>query len=144
MLLIQFICCLILVRTSSFWFRTCSSSVCLVKLLCFYVTNCPKTVGLDCGVLSADFDVVMHERGLFETEVRLLCSWKFIHEVSFVRPAIFRGPKPACLHRVPESPHVSSWCDVCLLCRLQHRHCRAGSRYAHELLSLWFVEFASK
>ena len=144
MLIIQFRCCLILATTCSFWFRTCSSSFCLVKLLCFYVTNCPKTVGMDCGALSADFDVAMHERGLFETEVRLLCSRKFIHEVSFVRPAIFRGAKPACLHRMPESPHVSSWCDVGLLCSLQHRHLRAGSRYTHELPSFRFEEFASK
>ena len=66
---------------------------------------------------------------------QLFGSCEFTYR-SVICPAIFRGPKPACLHRVPESSHVSSWCNVCLLCSLQHRHRRAGSRYALEHFGL--------
>jgi hypothetical protein len=113
-------------RTCNSWLRACSNSFHFITFLMFLWSK-NKLLKWTVEV----YLLTWMMKGTFWSRFRLLGSCKFVHWSVFC-PAIFRGPKPACLHRLPESSHASSWCDVRLLCSMQHRHRRAGSGYAPE------------
>jgi hypothetical protein len=73
----------------------------------------------------------------------LIAEWQKIQTLNVCFwPGNFRGAKPACLHRLPESSHVSSRCNIGMLRSLQYRHRRASSGYAEKLSiepHLWMI-----
>jgi hypothetical protein len=79
------------------------------------------------------FVLKLHRQKMAIWNKNLVTEWLKIQTLNVCFwAANFRGAKPACLYRLPESSHVSTQCNIGMLHSLQYRHRHACSGYAEE------------